>query len=219
MKHRASAPPATSPAAPRRRWKRRTVLIVTIVSALFAGGLAVAASNWIVGLQSSSSGEAQSGTVANLTITAVASPAATNLLYPGGNGDVVVTISNPNPFPVSLSAVNLPTNLIYATGYTTSALTTTQTGCLAATPTGVTWNFSTGTSGSSHALTTTLVIGASGNANNPLAVTFTNAASMAMTAPTACQSTFFSMPSLTGVTASAGGTPVSTTPAVDAWTS
>ena len=33
-------------------------------------------------------------------------------------------------------------------------MTTTQAGCLAATPSGVTWNFATGTSGSSHTLTT-----------------------------------------------------------------
>ena len=58
----------------------------------------------------------------------MASPAATNLLYPGGNGDVVVTISNPNPYPVTITAVQLPTNTTYATGYTTSALTTTVAG-------------------------------------------------------------------------------------------
>ena len=53
-------------------------------------------------------------------------PAAGNVLYPGGSGDVVLTISNPNPYPVTVTAVNLPTNTTYATGYTTSALTTTQ---------------------------------------------------------------------------------------------
>jgi len=34
--------------------------------------------------------------------------------------------------------------------YTTSALSTTQTGCLASTPSSVIWNYSTGTSGTSH---------------------------------------------------------------------
>jgi hypothetical protein len=207
------------PSVQRRNWSRRTVLIVTIASALFAGGLAIAASNWIVGLQNGSSGEAQSGAVTNLTITAVATPAATNLLYPGGNGDVVVTISNPNPFPVTLTGVSLPTNTTYAGGFTTSALSTAQTGCAAATPSGVSWNFSTATSGSAHTLTTALVIGASGNANNPLTVTFTNDASMALTAPSACQSTFFSMPSLITVAATAGGGTLTTSPVVDAWTS
>ena len=96
---------------------------------LLAGVGAYAATNWVVGLNAGSSGEGQSATISNLTITAVASPAATNLLYPGGTGDVVVTISNPNPYPVTITAVQLPTNTTYATGYTTSALTTTQTGC------------------------------------------------------------------------------------------
>ena len=132
----------------------------------------------------------------NLTITAVASPVATNLLYPGGNGDVVVTITNPNPFPVTITAVLLPTNLIYAAGYTTSGLTTPQAGCATATSL-VSWNFATGVSGSSHTLTSALTVAAAGT----LAATFTNDASMAGAAPAACEATYFSMPSLTGVTA------------------
>ena len=144
-----------------------------------------AATNWVVGLGAGSSGEAQSATVSNLSISAVASPAASNVLYPGGNGDVVVTISNPNPFPVTITAVSLPTNTTYATGYATSALTTTQTGCLAATPSDVISNYSMATSGSSHTLTTALTVAASGQANNPLAVTFTNDASMTAAVPAA----------------------------------
>ena len=50
------------------------------------GGGAYAATNWVVGLSAGSSGEGQSATIANLTITAVAAPSATNLLFPGGNG-------------------------------------------------------------------------------------------------------------------------------------
>ncbi len=87
-----------------------------------------AATNWVVGLNGGSSGEGQSATITNVSISAVASPSATNLLYPGGTGDVVVTISNPNPYPVTITAIQLPTNTTYAAGYTTSALTTTQTG-------------------------------------------------------------------------------------------
>ena len=102
--------------------------------ALLAGVGAYAATNWVVGLNSGSSGEGQSANIANISITAVATPSATNLLYPGGTGDVVVSISNTNPYPVTITAVQLPTNTTYATGYTTSALSTTQTGCLAATP-------------------------------------------------------------------------------------
>jgi hypothetical protein len=130
-----------------------------------------------------------------------------------------VTISNPNAFPVTITAVQLPTNTTYATGYTTSALTTTQTGCLAATPSGVGWNFATGTSGSSHTLTSPLTVAASGAANNPLTVTLTNDASMLATAPLACAGTYFSLPSLIGVTATGGAATATTSPTTDAWTS
>jgi hypothetical protein len=190
-----------------------------VIRATAAAGLAYAASNWVVGLAGGSSGEAQSASVSNLTITAVASPAATNLLYPGGNGDVVVSISNPNPFPVTITAVNLPTNTTYANGYTTSALTTTQTGCLTATPSDVIWNYSTGSSGSSHTLTTLLTVAASGQPNNPLAVTMTNDASMTAATPAACVNTYFSMPALTGVTATGGAATPTTSPTTDSWTS
>lgn len=201
------------------RYTRRMKIVSAVCGILLAGAGAYAATNWVVGLNSGSSGEGQSAAISNLTISAVASPSATSLMYPGGSGDVVVTISNPNPYPVTITAVQLPTSSTYATGYTTSALTTTQTGCLAATPSAVTWNFSTATSGSSHTLTTPLTVGASGQANNPLAVTLTNDASMGTSAPAACANTYFSMPSLTGVTATGGAATSTTTPATDSWTS
>jgi hypothetical protein len=149
----------------------------------------------------------------------VASPAAGSLLYPGGTGDVVVTIANTNAYPVTITAVNLPTNTTYANGYTTSALTTTQTGCIATTPSGVAWNFSTAVSGSSHTLTTPLTVGASGAANNPLVVTLSNDATMASTTPAACANTYFSLPAMTGITATGGAATSTTSPATDAWTS
>ncbi len=77
------------------------------------------------------------------------------------------------------------------------------------------WNFATGTSGSSHALTSALTVAANGT----LTVTMTNDASMLAAAPAACEATFFSMPSLTGVTASGGAATPTTSPASDSWTS
>jgi hypothetical protein len=47
----------------------------------------------------------------------------------------------------------------------------------------------------------------------------TNDASMLAAAPAACEATFFSMPSLTGVTASGGAATPTTSPASDSWTS
>lgn len=187
---------------------------------MLAGAAAYAATNWLVGLTSNSSAEAQSATISKVTISAVATPASGNLLSPGATGDVVVTISNANDFPVTITAVQLPTSTTYATGYTTNVLTTTQAGCLASTPSDVTWTFSTTTSGSSHTLTTPLTVAANGKANNPLTVTLSDAASMSQAAPLACANTFFSMPALTGITATGGGTGTATTsPATDGWTS
>jgi hypothetical protein len=179
------------------------------------GGAAYGVTSWVVGLNAGSSGEGQSATVSNLTITAVATPSATNQLYPGSTGDVVATITNPNSFPVTLTAVNLPANTVYANGYTTSALSTTQTGCLSTTPSGVTWNFASSTSGSAHTLATPVTVAASGT----LTVTFTNDATMTSAAPAACEGTYFSLPSLTGIAASAGTATATPSPVTDSWSS
>ena len=194
-------------------------IISAAVGTCLTGVGAYAATNWVVGLNGGSSGEGQSANVSNLTITAVASPAAGNLLYPGGTGDAVITISNPNPFPVTITAVQLPANTVNANGYTTNALSTLQTGCIASTPSGVTWAFATSSSGTTHTLTTPVTVGASGGSNNPLAVTLTNDASMATTTPALCANTYFSMPSLTGVSATSATGASTTSPATDAWTS
>jgi len=186
-----------------------------VAGTVLTAAVAFAATSWTVSLNSGSSGEAQSGTVANISITAIAIPAASNLLFPGGTGDVVASINNTNSVPVTITALNLPMNLTYASGFTTSALSTAQTGC-SNTTSFVLWNFATGTSGSSHTLTTPLIVGA----NSTLTVTLTNDASMTTASPAACENTFFSMPSLTGVTASAtAGATATTSPTTDAWTS
>ena len=199
------------------RLSARMKIVSAVCGCLLVAAGAYAATNWVVGLNAGSSGEGQSATIANLSITAVASPAAGNLLFPGGSGDVVVTIANPNSFPVTISSVNLPTSSVNAGGFTTSALTTAQTGCSTSTS-GVSWNFATAVSGSSHTLQSSLTVGASGAANNPLVVTLTNDALMTTSSPAACANTFFSMPSLTGVTATGGAATSTTSPATDAWT-
>jgi hypothetical protein len=206
-------------AAARIGRSRRSKILALVAGTVLAATAAYAATSWVVGLNGGSSGEGQSATVSNLTITAVASPPATNLLYPGGTGDVVVTISNPDPFPVTITDVQLPDDTTYAAGYTSSDLTTPQSGCLDSTPSDVIWNYSTGSSGSSHSLTTPLTVAAAGQPNNPLVVTFTNDAAMTVDAPAACVNTYFSMPALTGVTATGGADTATTSPATDSWTS
>jgi hypothetical protein len=150
----------------------------------------------------------------------VSTAAPGDLLNPGDAGDVVVSIANANPFPVTITAVHLPTSTTYATGYTSSALTTTQAGCLTTTPSDVTRNYSTTTSGSSHTLTTPLTVAASGKPDNPLVVTLSDDAFMSSSAPLACANTYFSMPALTGITATGGGMgTVTTSPTSDGWRS
>src|SRR3954470_19289495 len=178
---------------PNKFLSRRSRFLIGAAAAAVVAAVAYGASNWIVGLTGGSSAEAQSGSVSNISVTAVASPAAANLLYPGGSGDVVVSISNPNSFPVTITAVNLPTNTTYATGYTDSGLTTATPG-VAAADSAVAYRFATGVSGTSHTLTTPLVVAAGGQAHNPLKVTLTNAATMGSTSASDCQSQYFEMP-------------------------
>lgn len=198
-----------------KKWARRRTVVAATVGTLLAGTAGYAASTWVVGLNSGSSGAAQSATVSNLSIAAVATPAAGNMLYPGATGDVALQITNPNGFPVTVTDVQLPTSSTYAAGFSDAALTTPQPGCAATTPSGVSWNFATAVAGSSHPLVTPLTVGANGT----LTVTLTNDAVMTTTAPTACAGTYFSMPALAGVTASADNAPATTGPATDSWTS
>lgn len=197
-----------------RSASRATKVLSGVVGIVVAGGAAFAATNWVVGLGGGSSAQAQSATITNLTITAVASPGAGNLLYPGATGDVVLKVQNPNAFPVTITAVQLPTSSTYAGGFSDSALTTAQTGCSSSTSL-VGWSFATSSSGSTHTLTSPLTVAANGN----LTVTMTNDATMGAGTPAACAGTYFSMPSLTGVSASGGAATATTSPATDSWTS
>jgi hypothetical protein len=197
----------------------RATLIAASLGVALVGAGVYAATNWVVGVASASSGQSRSASNSNLIMSATAAPAANNLLYPGATGDVVVTIANPNPYPVTITAVQLPSNTTYATGYTTSALATSVPGCLASTPSTVIWSFATSASGSSHTLTTPLTVAASGAPNNPLAVTLANDASMGVSAPRACAGAYLSMPSFIGITATGGSATSTTTPATDGWSS
>jgi hypothetical protein len=198
----------------RNRWSRRSKVVAAIVGALLTGTTAFAVSNWAVGLSTGSSGLAQSASITNLSITAVAAPGASKLLYPGATGDVAVQISNPNAFPVTVTAVQLPANTSFAAAYADPGLTTPVATCDATAST-VAWNFATGTSGTTHTLSTPLTVAGGGT----LTVTLTNDAVMGTTAPVACAGTYFAMPSLVGVTAYADTTLATTGPATDAWTS
>lgn len=199
-------------------WARRGRVIAGIIGVIMAGSIAFAVTNWTVGLNGGSSGEGQSMTISNISIDAIATPAATNLMYPGSTGDVVLKITNPNNFPVTITDFYLPDNLTYAAGYTDSALTAAIGGCTGANSV-VTWRYSNGSSNTQHTLTSALTVAATGQANNPLTVTLTNMASMGATSPLACANAYFKMPSLTAVGATGGAATATVSPATDAWTS
>lgn len=207
--------------ASRDRWARTRKIMGAAIGVLFAGGAAFGATQWIIGLNSGSSGQGKGAAVSNLTITAVATPTPSNLLYPHGAGDVVVKITNPNKFPVTITKVKLPKSTVYATGYSTASLTTAKTGCGAlATGSDVTWHYSSGTTGSSHTLHTALTVAANGQSGDPLTVTFTNDAYMATTSSATCEGIYFKMPALIGVTAYGGGSvTAASSPTTDKWTS
>ncbi|HUA95203.1 MAG TPA: hypothetical protein VMB82_06710 [Acidimicrobiales bacterium] len=200
-----------------RSRKRRFLFALLGAFFAFTGSFAVA--TWVLGLSAGSTGQAVSTGSSDLSIAAVASPSPGNLLYPGASGDVVVAISNPNPYPVTITAIQLPADTADADGYSDSGLTTLQAGCSSSTPSGVTWSFATASSGSSHTLTTPLTVAAGGQTGNPLVVTLTDAATMSLSSPTACEDTYFAMPSLAGVTAGAGTGPATSSPTTDGWTS
>ena len=128
-------------------------------------------------LGAGSSGESRSASISNLTILAVASPTPSNLLYPGGHGRRGRDRSaNPNPYPVTITADAAPDeHAAYAAGHTTSASDDdADRGASPPRRATVTRNFSTGTSGSSHTLTTRADgRRRAGQSNNPLAVTLT----------------------------------------------
>jgi hypothetical protein len=85
-----------------RKFGKRMTLMATALSLLLAAGVAYAA--WTA--SGSGLGYAKAGSAQALT-TVDASASVVNTLVPGGTGDFAVTVSNPNAYPVSVSAVTL----------------------------------------------------------------------------------------------------------------
>ena len=116
--------------------------------------------------------QARSASNSNLIISATASPAASKRSLPPHDGRdrhnrpteawTCWTIPSPSCPP----GQHHLRHRVHDNG-----LSTPEPGCLAGTPSTVTWNFATSVNGSSHLLTTPLTAGASGTPNNPLAAT------------------------------------------------
>jgi hypothetical protein len=142
------------------------MILTVAVGAPDGVGSAFGAAEWSLATSSGSTRQRVPTAVSNLTISAVATPSASNHLHPGPDGDVVLTIHNPNRSTVTTTVVNLLTNTTYASGYTTGALSTAQTSCAPSTS-DVIWNVSTATGGSARTLTTPLVVGAHASSSKP----------------------------------------------------
>jgi hypothetical protein len=133
-------------------------------------------------------------------------------IYPGGSGAVTFAITNHMGVAVRVSAISLPSATTYAAAFRDPADTTPATGCTTHNS-GVTWRGATGAAGTPHRLAAPLTVGAGGTR----LVTITDAAAMRPDSPPACQGAFFSMPSLTGITAAPATGTIGTTPVVDSW--
>ncbi|MGW6935793.1 hypothetical protein ACWGE0_37460 [Lentzea sp. NPDC054927] len=83
----------------RRRYVRRGVIVFAVMTAALGSGVAYAA--W------TSSGTGSATTKAGTALAPVVTGGAvtTGLLYPGGSGSAVVTVSNPNPYPVTVTSI------------------------------------------------------------------------------------------------------------------
>ncbi|MDX6274825.1 MAG: hypothetical protein QOJ92_2035 [Frankiales bacterium] len=173
-------------ATSRQRWTRRVVALGVANAAILGGGLAYAAWN----TTGTGTGSASSGSSAALTLAA--GTVNTNVLYPNGSGDVVVVITNSNPFNVNVSNLTLPATA--ATAYTNAGLTTLNAACNTG-GTGVAWAYA------SKSLSGVVVAKKVGGTDGTLTLTLTGGAAMTNLSDNSCQSSFFKMPDVSTVTA------------------
>ena len=154
------------------RPRKKFVVAGGIVAGMMASGIAWAA--WTA--SGTGNGYAKATTAEALT-TSDASASTTAQLYPGGSGDVKVTINNPNDYAVQVTSI---------TGNGAITADAAHSGC---TTTGVSFTDATG-------LTETVA------ANGSSTVTLTGAASMSNDSDNACQGAVFTIPvSLSGASA------------------
>lgn|GEM_PF-6121561 len=151
-----------------------------------------------------------------VSVVAARAPAR---LFPHGAGDVVVTITNPDPFPVTISKVQLPPATRLATGYATAAMRTPVPACgPSRAGSDVSWRSSEATRRSTRALARPLVVAGKGAEGDPLTVTLVGAAVMGTTASPACEGVYLMMPPLVGLSVSGGGAARASLPtATDEW--
>jgi hypothetical protein len=150
------------------RPRKKFIVAGGVVAGLMASGVAWAA--WTA--DGTGAGYAEATTAVALTTDDV-SATTVGQLYPGGSGDVKLTINNPNPYPVRVTSIS---------GNGTITADAGHSGC---TTTGVSFADQTGTWDVA--------------ANDETSVTLSGAASMSNASLNACQGATFTIPvSLSG---------------------
>ena len=79
---------------------RRTVTVAAVVATALLSLSGLAFASW-----ASSDPGATAATTAVRTSTVAGSAVTTGLLYPATTGDAVITVDNPNPYPVTVTSV------------------------------------------------------------------------------------------------------------------
>lgn len=150
-----------------RRLTRRMLLVCLVVVPALAGGAASAV--W-----TGSGGGAGSGTTGTTVAVTLSPGTPTASLYPGGQGNVVLSVSNPNASPVRIGSLALDNSQ----GTGGFAVDAGHSGCAVGT-----LSFTTQTNGGAG-WTVPAKVGA---VDGTLPVTLTNALTMGVGAANACQ--------------------------------
>jgi len=153
----------------------RSLLLTLSLAVLSVLGGGVAYAYW--GGSGNGSGTGTTGTAAAVTLTPGTAPSG---LYPGGQVDVALAVSNPNLTPVLLSSLALDTGQ----GTGGFAVDAGHSGCAVAA-----LSFTTATNGGAG-WTVPAKVGA---VNGTLSVTLTNALAMDTAAANACQGASFTV--------------------------
>jgi hypothetical protein len=153
--------------------QRRLITATVVLVALGAAGLVYAA--WTTngsGSAYATAGEAQSLSTIDVSASVTTLP---NALYPGTDGDVLIQVHNPNPFPVKVTQVAANGSVTASGGTGTCTVT------------GVSLN---------SPVSTSIEVAASSNSAE---TTLTDAAHMSSASEDGCQGATFTIPvSLTG---------------------
>jgi hypothetical protein len=159
-----------------KRLSRKWTLIAAAGSLAAMATTALVFAAWTT--NGAGSGYAKAQSAQGLTTVDV-SASTTATLYPGADGDVLIKISNPNSFPVQVTAVNGNGTITADSGHSTC-------GSDAGHPTGVTFTNQTG-----QTINVT--------ANSTTQTTLSNAAHMSNASDNSCQGATFTIPvSLSG---------------------